>query len=94
MQCFCSASGDDVDALGEATCDYVCGGAPSEFCGGFNALSVYAQDGDTTDDATDDTTVDGYTAVGCFFDTNQARVLTSDFTESSTMTTDVSGALE
>lgn len=87
LQCFCSASGDDYDALGTATCNYECGGDASETCGGFYAMSVYEYD-DAADDDVGDGVDDGdYTYVGCYFDTKTSRVLSGSSTSSSSMTT-------
>lgn len=41
-QCWCGNDGTDYNAYGESdSCDYPCGGDPSEFCGGFLAMSVW-----------------------------------------------------
>ncbi|CAM9763241.1 unnamed protein product, partial [Sphacelaria rigidula] len=66
-QCFCGASGDDFDRLGESTaCTMACSGDDSTTCGGRSAISVYFAS---------DPEEEEYTYLGCFADSVVDRVL-------------------
>jgi hypothetical protein len=62
--CFCgnSVSGAQLD---ESKCSFPCSGNKSEVCGGDNTLSVYQ---DTTFLPIDESTVEDYVPLGCYFD--------------------------
>lgn len=63
-ECYC---GNAVNGLSidESQCNFPCTGNKSEVCGGGNIISVYQ---DTTFDLIDDTTVNDYAPLGCYFD--------------------------
>ncbi|CAN0079285.1 unnamed protein product, partial [Scytosiphon promiscuus] len=84
-ECFCSDdTKDDYDRLGTegAECTSPCSGDPSQTCGGSEAIQVYMYTGDvppspvapTPSPVTTPTSGD-YSALGCFADDQDNRVL-------------------
>lgn len=72
-ECYCSSGSDELDSLGEATCNMECSGDDSETCGGRLAISVYEYTG----------------YAGCFVDNVRDRVLTAGSFVDDEMTAEV-----
>jgi hypothetical protein len=47
-QCFCGTDSNIWGATKATNCDMKCSGDSSAYCGGFNAMSVYRTDSDST----------------------------------------------
>lgn len=90
-ECFCGASTDSPDMLGEATnCDAPCVGDGSETCGGTWAMSTYQFDGAPVEAAAPPAS-SGF--VGCFADQRKNRMFQLRASVTNGMKFDVSGDL-
>ncbi|CAM9199998.1 unnamed protein product [Ectocarpus sp. 12 AP-2014] len=79
-ECWCGNSG--FDTYGESTdCSIACSGDANETCGGFNAMSIYAnEDVDPVEEPVvepveEPTTGGGYTNLGCWSDPQDSRMM-------------------
>ncbi|CAM9509059.1 unnamed protein product [Ectocarpus sp. 4 AP-2014] len=76
-ECWCGNT-SEYDTYGESTlCTMECSGDASEICGGFNAMSIYAnEDVDPVEEPVEEpTTGGGYTNLGCWSDPKDSRMM-------------------
>ncbi|CAM9539704.1 unnamed protein product, partial [Laminaria digitata] len=79
QECFCGVDSDDPSRLDGARCTFDCAGDDTQTCGGFNAISVYEY-------STVVVTPAQY--LGCWRDSQSARVMDVVESDSRSMTND------
>lgn len=74
-QCWCGNASTDYDQYGETTCTLSCSGDSSEICGGYNAMSVYENDGIVAPNPNP-------SFLGCFADSKMVRIMVKEASQS------------
>lgn len=90
-QCWCGAESVDYARHGYSSCEFPCSGDDTEICGGYDAFSLYLNDGSGTVDPTPAPTPSKPAYVGCYKDKKDDRVFTGEKYTDEHMTNDVSG---
>ncbi|CAN0108876.1 unnamed protein product, partial [Sphacelaria rigidula] len=76
VECFCGTEVDDPEVLPPGECDLPCAGAPTEICGGRDAITVYRP-------------IEFDNGLGCYADKADDRIFEVKALVTSTMTTEL-----